>query len=208
MFKIWPWLEANRKGLIVAVVAVGVFIGGVSFWSSHQEQRERQAGEALTRTLSNPPVSPETLMGFASSETGTQAGDRAQLQAGLGYFENKDYANAQRVLETFAQAHANTALANQAIFGVGACLEAQGKLDLAAEAYGRVAASPVNDGSAVMANFALGRVAQQQGKLKEASDDFQKVLRNVNQQLSIYNDAVRHLQAIQQQQGLAAPLAK
>lgn len=207
LFKIWPWLEANRKGLIAAAVAVGVLIGVICYVSAQRQQREVTAGSELTHMLVTPPITPESLLGFADTHSGTQAGSRARLEAAIAYYQDKNYAQAQQLLEAFAQQNSGTSLGNQAVYAIGACLEAQGKLDLAASAYTRVANSPVSDGSQTMAYFALGRVAEAQGRWKEADDNFQKVRRAVSPQLSLFNDATRHLMMVEQklaQQPVAA----
>ena len=198
LFKIWPWLEANRKGLIVAAVGVCVLVGAVSYVSSARQQREVTAGSDLTHLLSLAPAGPDTLLQFADTHSGTQAGVRARLAAGVAYYQQKNYPQAQQLLESFAQQNVGTALGNQATYAVGACLEAQGKLDLAASAFARVANSPVSDGSQPLAYFALGRIAEAQGRWKEAEENFQKVRRAVSPQLPLSNDAVRHLMTVEQ----------
>ena len=199
LFKVWPWLEANRKGLIVATLAVGVFIGGVCYWTAHQQERELEAGSALTHVLASPGVTADSLAQFAAVQAGTLAATRAELEAGQSLFEKGDYAGAQAVFEKFVQTHAGTPLANQALFGLGACQEALGKLDLAAATYSRAATATTADGTGPLAKFALGRLAENQGKWSEAQGDFQEVIRTVNPQLPFANDAYRHLAMVQQQ---------
>ena len=209
IIKWWPWLEANRKGLLVALVAVALFIGGISFWSSSKAAAEVSGGTALSALLASPATTPDTLLAFATSHAGTQAGARAELQAGLALYQAAKYADALPVFEKFTQEHSGDALANQALFGLAACQEALGKLDLAASAYARVANSSVGDGSSAVAKYALGRISEQQGKLTEAQNYFQTVCQSVNNQLSLFQDARRHLDKVQQQLALTAkPAAK
>jgi len=209
LIKVWPWFEANAKALVIALVAVAVFIGGACFWSSQKAAQEITAGTALSEILANPATTPDTLLQFSASRSGTLAGARAELQAGLALYAAGKYADAMPVFEKFSQEHAGGELANQGLFGVAACQEALGKLDLAAGTYARVANSPVGDGSPAMAKYSLGRISEQQGKLAEAANYFQAVCQSVNSQLSLYGDARRQLALVQQQQALTAkPAAK
>ena len=78
MFKLWPWLEANKNRLIGAVVAVAVVTGLYAFLSWRHDQNEISAGEALTQLMVSPPsATPEQTAGAFAQIADTYAGTAA-----------------------------------------------------------------------------------------------------------------------------------
>jgi len=205
LIKIWPWLEANRKGLIIALIAIAVLATGLFTWPVYWEQRETEAGTTLSHLLMSSATTPEMLQQFSARESKTQAGMRAALVAGQTWFAKGQYPAAQGVFEKFVQDHPGTAMANEALFALAACQEAQGKFDLAATTYGRVSKSLNSEGSAPLAKFALGRLAERQGQWKNAQQYFEEVRQSVNPQLPLGNDALRHISIDQQQLAAQTP---
>src|SRR5665213_4071491 len=138
LFKLWPWLEANKNRLIVALVAIIVVAAILFFISSHRAQQEVDAGQALTMLQVSPPANAnagQTAAAFeqiATKYSGTAAGQRAQLQAAAAFFSAGSYADAQAQFQKFLDHDATSPLAAIAELGVAASLEAQNKLDAAA----------------------------------------------------------------------------
>ncbi len=99
LFKLWPWLEANKNRLIGVAVAIVVVAGVYYFVSAEHEQKEIAAGEALTQLLLTPATtsdqSADALVGLASKYSGTEAAKRAQLQGAASLFDAARYADAQ-----------------------------------------------------------------------------------------------------------------
>src|ERR1700733_3420258 len=101
LFKLWPWLEANKNRLIGALVAVIIFAGVMYFISSQREQKEIDAGQALTLLLESPGANAssgqmaDAFSQLAAKYAGTAAGQRAQLQAAAAQFSAGSYADAQ-----------------------------------------------------------------------------------------------------------------
>jgi predicted negative regulator of RcsB-dependent stress response len=184
MFKLWPWLEANKNRLIGAAVVVVVAFALYSFMSWRHEQTEIDAGQALTQLLVSPPngATPELTAGayaqLADKYSGTQAAQRAQLQAAAAYFGVGRYPDAQAQFQKSLDASSAGPLAATAALGLGSSLEAQGKLDDAATAYRRVTTQFADAAAALPAKFALGRIAEQQGKFSEAMSAYQELARN------------------------------
>jgi len=207
LFKAWPWIEAHRRQLIGGVAGVAVLILIYSVVSAHQAQKEQSAGEALTQLLAVPPASPESLLQLASSQAGTQAAQRAQLQAGTALFENGKYAEAQAQFQLFATAHPASPLAGEAFLGAAASLEAQGKADQAVSWYNRAGAGLPEAPATLAAKFALGRLAEAQGRWSEAQGYFQEVAR-LGTQVSLGAEAYQHLAAIKQKSVAKVPAAK
>jgi len=183
LFKLWPWLEANKNRLIGVIAAVIVASGVYYFISSQREQKEIDAGRALTQLLVMPPsgANPgqvaDSLAQFAVKFSGTAAAQRAQLQAAAALFGGGRYADAQVQFQKFLDTTSGGPLAAEAQLGVGASLEAQNKLDLAAAAYQKVASGFSGTPSALPALCALGRIAEQQGKLAEAENSYEAAAR-------------------------------
>ena len=178
-FKHWPWFEANTKrlayGAAIAVIAVLV----IAFYSYRQNQNEIAASQALTQV--NMANSGSNLaaacLKIAAAYPGTPAGQRALLQGAAALFTSGSYADAQTQFQKFLDAHPDNFLAPEAALGVAASLDAQGKTDLAINAY-RTAAGQAGDPNVVAsAKFALARINEAQGKFTEAAKFYEDVAR-------------------------------
>jgi tetratricopeptide (TPR) repeat protein len=177
--KLWPWVEANKNRIIGALAVVVVAMGVLYFVSAQREQREMDAGQALTMLMVKPPASGQSAEAFAqvaSKYAGTAAGQRALLQAGAALFSAGKYADAQAQFQKFLDANPAGPLAATAQLGIAACLEAQNKPD-AVSAYQRVISLFAGTGSVPEAEFALGRLAEQQNKLTEAETHYENAAR-------------------------------
>ena len=183
IFKLWPWLEANKNRLIGALAAILLVAGILFFISSHRAQLEVDAGQALTLLLVSPTVNADAgqtadaFAKLAAQYPGTAAGQRAQLQGAAVMFGAGRYADAQAQFQKFLDGTSTGPLAATAQLGVAACLEAQNKLDPATAAYQRVASGFAGSPSVVPAEFALGRIAEQQNKPADAVKHYETVAR-------------------------------
>ena len=180
IFKLWPWLEANKNRLIGALAAVIIVAGIMFFISSHQEQKEVDAGQALTLLLVSPTASASNADAFAqlaAKYPGTAAGQRAQLQAAAALFNAGRYPDAQAQFQKFLDATSTGPLAATAQLGVAASLESQNKLEAAAAAYQKITSAFAGSASVLPAEFALGRIAEQQNKLTEAMSHYENAAR-------------------------------
>jgi predicted negative regulator of RcsB-dependent stress response len=213
MFKLWPWLEANRKRLIaIGGAAVAVFFIWL-FISTQHQQRETAAGEAYTKLQLNSPatVTAQQLAAayakIASDYAGTVAAQRAQLQAGTVLYADGRYAEAQAAFQKFLAADSGGPLAPAAQLGVAASLEAQNKLDDALTAYHAVATSYPDAAETIPAKFAQGRVLELQGKLADAVTRYQDVARS---QLagSLAQEAAQRVAVLQAKLTAVKPTAK
>ena len=177
ILRIWPWLEANKNRLIIAVIVVAIAIWAYSYTNSQKAQKEITAGEALTQMMMTPPtgVSPaDALSQLAAKYPGTAAAQRAQLQAAATLFDNARFPESQAAFKKFLDSNSSSGpLAAIAQMGIGASLEAQNKLDEAANAYQKVASTYANQGAALPALCALGRIAEAKGNLNEALGDYE-----------------------------------
>jgi tetratricopeptide (TPR) repeat protein len=211
LFKLWPWLEANAKALIAAVVAIAVVISVCYFVSASHAQREITAGEALTQLLLTPPTtvgqSADALLQLAAKYNGTGAAQRAELQGAASLFAAGRYPEAQTQFEKFVTDNSSSSLLSTAQLGVGASLEAQGKLTEAATAYQKVARASAATPSSLSAYCALGRIAESQGKLNEAASDYQQAAEAGAIGGTLAQSALFSLQSIKARQAAAQAVA-
>lgn len=182
LFRLWPWLEANKNRIIGVVLAITVLAGILFFLNSQHEQNEINAGEAMTTLLlsesSTLSQSADSLTQLAAKYSGTEAAKRASLQAGASFFATGRYADAQAQFQKFLDTAPSGPLAATAQLGVAASLEAQGKIDDAVAAYKRTVAGYQHSASEFQADFALGRIAEAQGRPTDAMNYYQAVLQS------------------------------
>jgi predicted negative regulator of RcsB-dependent stress response len=179
IFRLWPWIEANKNRLIGGLVAIVVIAGIVFFIISEREQQEINAGNTLSEVMLDSVVGGnETQLSgqleqLASKYAGTVAGQRARLQAAAALFAAGNYADAQAQFQQYLAAYPNGQFAATAQLGIGSSLDAQNKADEAASAYQQVIARFPGSSSIAPAEFALGGIAEKQNKLPEAISHFE-----------------------------------
>jgi len=183
IFKLWPWIEANKNRLIGGLVVILAGAGIGYYISAERAQKEIDAGQALTALLDNPSGSrtasqmATALESFAATYAGTAAAGRAQVQAAATLFDAGNYADAQAQFKKYLDAEPAGPLADSAELGVAASLEAQNQTSLAEAAYRKVISAFPNSASAAPADFALGEMAEQQNRLNEAMSDYENAAR-------------------------------
>jgi predicted negative regulator of RcsB-dependent stress response len=212
LFKLWPWLEANKTRLIGGLVAVLVIAGILYFVSAQKAQTEVDAGQAMTAIMVSPMADENTSQTAAQFEQladkypGTSAARRAQLQAAGALFEAGNYADAETQFEKYLAGNSAGVLAATAQLGIAASLEAQNKLDQAAAAYQRVVSAFPDSPRVATADLALGRIAEQQNKLTEALNHYEDAARSPMGP-SIANDAMIRAAALKAKIPATAPKA-
>ncbi len=196
MFKLWPWLEANQKRIVIGVAALVVGALILYFINEQGAQKEISAGQALTTLLNSAPGSTSpaalatALAQLAEKYSGTLAADRARLKAGETLYAAGSFDQAQAQFEKLVAARSSGPVANIARLGLGASLEAQNKLDDAAKNYRDLMATG-DSAVAVTAKFSLARTLEAQGKLNDALNYFSEVARSP-QAGSLINEANLH----------------
>jgi TolA-binding protein len=177
-FKLWPWLEANAKRILCVAAILLIVIFAVSFYSWRQSQREIAAGDALTQALISPDGQIAACLKIAADYSGTRAGERASLQAATALFISGKYADAQAQFQKFLNAYPYSSFLPQANLGIAASLAAQGKTDLAVNAYQRTINQAASDaGVSAAARYALAQIEERQGKISEAQKLYEDVAR-------------------------------
>jgi predicted negative regulator of RcsB-dependent stress response len=197
-FKVWPWIEANKNRLIGGAVIIAAAIFLIYFFSWQREQREITAEKALTQLFVSVPSDTgagqlaDLYLQIAGKNPGTLAGRRALLQGATVLFDAGRYADAQIQFQKFLDAYPDNPFAAQAMLGVAASLDAQGKTDLAAGTYQHIINS-FSDATCVnAAKFALARIDEAQGKFNEAFTYYADVAQHSNPNGSLGSEAVQH----------------
>ena len=160
LFKLWPWIEANKKRVIIGtgISAAAIFL--FSFFSWQHEQNEIAAGRALTQLAVSIPsnASADQMAGaylkIAGDYPGTPGGRRAWLQGAAALFAAGKFADAQAQFQKYLDAHPDGDFSASAALGVAASLV-------------------VNT-----AKFALARIAEQQGKFTDALNFYENITRS------------------------------
>jgi TolA-binding protein len=180
LLKFWPWIDANKKGILggTGIVIFVVFL--VSFYLWQKEQKEMTAGTALTKAA----LSASTRSSLANvylkinaDYPGTKAGTRALLQAATVLFVENKFNEAQGQFQRFLDSYPDNSFAAQAALGVAACLDAQGKTDAAMKAYNNVINQFSDENAFAEAKFSVARINDSQGKLADAQKAYEDVAR-------------------------------
>jgi len=212
IFKLWPWVEANKNRLIGGLAVVLVVAAIAYYISSQRAQKEIDAGESLTSLMVNPGAnrgSSQMAGAFeqlAATYAGTAAGARAQLQAAAALFDAGSYADAQAQFKKYLDGNSSGPFADTAELGIGACQEAQNQTDAAVATYQRVLSVFPTSTSVAPAEYSLGRIAEQQNKLSEAMGHYEKVMQ-VSLGGSLREEAMIHASSVKAKMDAAAPKA-
>jgi len=184
LFKLWPWIEANKVRLLWGSGIVIAVVGLISFRTHRQAQAEMDAGVAVTQLMMSDPrnTTLENQAGqflkIAGQYRGTAAGQRALLQSAAMLFEGRKYADAQAQFQQFLGQYPDSTLTPQAGLGLAACLDAEGKTDAAVAAYQRVINSYSDVIASSFAKFRLAQIDEQLGKGTEALNLYEDVARS------------------------------
>jgi len=184
LIKVWAWFETHRKQVAwgAAIVVVAAFIGW--FIVYHQDQKQIASGEALSNIVipqvSNPNArpAPDAYLRVARDYPDTSAGERALLLAAASMFDEGKYTDARAQFDRFRREHHDSTLLGEALLGMAACLDAEGKSSEALTAYRDLVDHHPNDLVILpQAKFALGRLYEAAGQPSLARDFFEQVLR-------------------------------
>jgi tetratricopeptide (TPR) repeat protein len=122
------------------------------------------------------PGTAEALLKVAADYPGTLAAAKAILRAGTVYFDQGNYPKAQEQFERYLRAHGETPWVPQAVYGIAASIEAQGKAAEAITKYTSFLASYPNDPAADQARLALARLYEQTQQPVLALDILNKIV--------------------------------
>jgi TolA-binding protein len=210
LFKLWPWIEANKVRLACGGGVLIIAAGAIWFYSAQKAQKEIDAGMALskmavadTRNITAAQQA-DSLLKLAGEYQNTAAGQRALLQSAAMLFEAGKYPDAQTRFQDFLNQYPGSFFAGQAALGVASCLDAQGKPDAAA-AYQRIINTYSDTMVVNLAKFSLAQIDEHQNKPTEAFNLYQEIVRTLpNSPLA--SEATMHAMELKTKQP-AAPAA-
>ena len=144
-------------GVVLAVAAI------VGFVAWRHTEKETASGEALSNAAADQMVAgpagqagaANVYLKVAEKYPGSAAGARALLMAGGSLFEEGKYDQAKSLFERFPREYSDSPLTGEALLGIAACLEAQGKIPEATTAYKTLYERHPNDSVVPQANQGL-----------------------------------------------------
>jgi outer membrane protein assembly factor BamD (BamD/ComL family) len=184
--RLWDWYETYKRqlGIGLAILAVAALVVWFIVW--RQEQKQIDAGTALSHVVASHLEGTAGAHGDAAAAylkvardyPNSVSGARAMLLAGTSLFADQKYADAQAQFERFSREYPGSPFMGEALFGVASCLEAEGKTDQAANAYKDLTTRRPNESFIPQARFALARLYESQNKLEQARDLYQDIERS------------------------------
>jgi TolA-binding protein len=166
------WLEENKKTLAIGFAVVSAVAVTLIIQKNLHASAEAEANQALLATLSaagkNGGPTAADLSKVASQHSGTAAAERSEFLAATKLFEDGKYAEAQKALEAFNQAHADSLLGGAATYGVASALDAQNKTAEAIAAYARFISGFAADPLVAQARLSKALIHESQKQYSEA----------------------------------------
>lgn len=183
--KALAWFEANKRQTLwgaAVILVVGVI---VAFFIYRQNEAEIAASEALSNVsmsqASSAGARTDTVEGYlkvAATHPGSKAAARALLLAAGGLFVDGKYDEAKNQFERFRREYSDSQFMGEALLGIGACLDAQGKTRDAMAAYKDLIDHRPGDSNVPQAKFALARLHEAQNEPEQARNLFEDVERS------------------------------
>jgi len=181
--KALAWFEANKKQTLWGAGILLVVGTIVAFFLYRQNQAEITASEALS-SVAMPQASgarADTVEGYlkvAATHPRSKAGARALLLAAGGLFVDGKYDEARTQFGRFRREYSDSLFMGEALLGIAACLDAQGKTRDAMAAYKDLIDHRPGDSNVPQAKFALARLHQAQNEPEQARNLFEDVERS------------------------------
>jgi predicted negative regulator of RcsB-dependent stress response len=178
------WFEANKKIAIGGVVLLCLVGFGTWYFSWQKEQKELNASYALS-SVATPQLGiagarsnvANAYLKVASTYPNSEAGTRALLFAAGSLFIDGKYDESRSKFEQFNREHHDNPLVGQAMLGIAACYDAQGKTNEAMTAYKAVVDRRGAENVGQQAKFSLARYYEAQGKPELARPLYEEVAR-------------------------------
>lgn len=175
------WLETNKKRVGTIALAAAVVATAVGLWAWRNSQQEAEAEVALSAMkLSSSPNEPATsevaeqLARIANEYPKTTAGAKALLRSATAYFDAGNFPKAGEQFDRFLRTYAESSYVPQAVFGVAASLDAQGKGAEAIAKYNDFLKSYGSDPASERARLALARLYEQNNQASQAFEILSK----------------------------------
>jgi TolA-binding protein len=181
--KALAWFEANKRQTLWGAGVLLVVGTIIAFFIYRQNEAEIVASEALS-SVAMPQASgarADTVEGYlkvVASHPRSKAGARASLLAAGGLFVDGKYDEAKTQFERFRREYSDSPFMGEALLGIAACLDAQGKTRDAMAAYKDLIDHRPGDSNVPQAKFALARLHQAQNEPEQARNLFEDVERS------------------------------
>jgi TolA-binding protein len=182
--RLWLWFDTYKRQLVIAVGLLAVVALVVWFIVWRQEQKQIDAGTALSQVTTSQleGTSPKTEAAQAYLNVARQypdsiSGSRALLMAAGALFTENKYPEAQAQFERFTREYQGSPFMGEALLGVAACLDAEGKTEQAVNAYKDLVSRHSTEAFIPQAKFSLARLYESQNKPELARDLYQDVER-------------------------------
>ena len=184
IYKLWAWVETNRKQVLRGVSILAVVVLGIWFYVWNAGEKEISASEALTSlrptsTSSGAPgaIAADAYLKVAERYPKTDAAALALLQAAAAFFTEGKYAEAKTQFDRFLREYPQNPLRGQALLGIAASLGAQGKAAEATAAYDDLIKRHPTEPVVPRAKFALARLYEAQRRTDDAMKLYEELLR-------------------------------
>jgi predicted negative regulator of RcsB-dependent stress response len=181
--RLWLWFDTYKKQLAMALAVVVVAALVIWFVIWQRDQKEVEAGAALSQVTTsqlegaNKAEAAPAYLKIANTYPHSIVGARAVLQAAGALFTEPNYPEAQAQFERFIREYQGSPFMGEALLGVAACLDAEGKTDQAINAYKDLVSHHSTESVIPQAKFSLARLYESQNKPELARDLYQEVER-------------------------------
>jgi tetratricopeptide (TPR) repeat protein len=159
------WIETNKKRVAIGagVLCVLAIVVGFVVWRSGQSAIEAEEALSSIRTAVTPGEMPptgtaEALTQIAVDFPKTPAASKALLRAGTVYFDQNSFVKAQEQFDKLLRDYGDTMWVPQAVYGIAASLDAQGKPTEAIAKYNDFIRNYPSDPAAEQARLNLARL--------------------------------------------------
>src|SRR5579864_7717464 len=178
--RLWLWFDTYKRhvvaGIVVAIVAALV----IWFIIWQRDQKQVDAGTAVSQVAAaqldganTRDQAADAYLKVARTYPNSLSGARALLLAAGSLFTDDKYADAQAQFERFVREYQGSPFMGEALLGIAACLDAEGKTDQAITAYRDLVTRHPNESFVPQAKFSLARLYASQNKLELARDLYQ-----------------------------------
>lgn len=188
MFRTATWLHANRKQVVTVsvIVVVAAIVLGVYAWKKSSDETAADSQLMLlpsvlgvTTDTGQTPATP--YLNLARDYPGTPAGADARLLGAEALFLEGKYAESEDQFNKFMDNHPESDLLPQAMMGVAAALEAEGKTPDAMRKYQEIIAAYPNQGGLVEpAKLTMARMSEAANKPEQALTYYSELARTQN----------------------------
>jgi tetratricopeptide (TPR) repeat protein len=165
------WLEMNKSTLMAGVGVMVVALAGVIIWKHTSDAAHVKASNSiLLATLEAPEgagPSVDVLKSIVNQHSGRPAAEQARFMAAHQQYLRGAYAEARALFEEVGRGPMPD-LAQAALLGIAACLDAENKVQEALEAYQRVIRLEDSPMLSMQARLAKARLHESLGQPTEA----------------------------------------